>query len=229
MTFFFGMRVRSLMRSCLVLFHLDIHGLPLAKHFDFRPLWVSEMNLWVTKARFLHALALSAQLFPSLLPSFHLSLSLSLIYTFSPPTTLVDSPSAPQRPLTDARLTDLLLQSHHWLPAWQSWFNARFWLVQERQANLWPCCDSTLAVFDVSYRSVAYGTQKRCQVSIVKLSPQGKEQGVLDIPDVMRARGGGGGEKEREGMICSCSHFHSHNPAAVSLWNAFTSNSPTPK
>jgi len=49
----------------------------------------------------------------------------------------------------------------------------------------------------VSYRSVAYGTQKRCQVSIVKPSPQGKEQGVLDIPDVMRARGGGG-EKERE-------------------------------
>lgn len=164
---------------------------------------------------------------PSIFPS--LSLSFSHIYFLPPPTTLVDSPSAPQRPLTDARLTDLPLQSHHWLPAWQSWFNARFWLVQERQANLWPCCDSTLAVFDVSYRSVAYGTQKRCQVSIVKLSPQGKEQGVLDIPDVMRARGGGGGEKEREGMICSCSHFHSHNPAAVSLWNAFTSNSPTPK
>lgn len=64
---------------------LEFHGLALAKHFDFRPLWVSEMNLWVTKVRFLHALALSAQLFPSLLPSFHLSLSLSLIYTFIPP------------------------------------------------------------------------------------------------------------------------------------------------
>ncbi len=133
-------------------------------------------------------------------PSFHLSislflsLSLSLIYRLlSSPPHPVDSPSAPQSPLTDARLTDLPPPSHHWLPAWQSWFNARFWLVRERQANLWPCCDSTLAVFDVSYRSVAYGTQKRCQVSIVKPSPQGKEQGVLDIPDVMRARGGGGG------------------------------------
>lgn len=47
----------------------------------FWPLWVSEMNLSVTKAKFLHALALSAQLFLSLLPSFHLS----LIYTFFPP------------------------------------------------------------------------------------------------------------------------------------------------
>lgn len=35
--------------------------------------------------------------------------------------------------------------------------------------------------------------------------------------------------REREGMICSCSHFHSHRPAAVSLWNAFTSNSPNSK
>lgn len=126
---------------------------------------------------------------PSIFPS--LSLSFSHFIYFYTPLTLVDSPSAPQRPLTDARLTDLPLLSHHWLPAWQSWFNARFWLVREWQPNLWPCCDSTLAVFDVSYRSVAYGTQKRCQVSIVKPSPQGKEQGVLDIPDVMRARGGG--------------------------------------
>lgn len=185
------------MWSCLVLFHSSFHGLPLAKHFDFQAImafWNESLgNQRKIFARFsskCSAFPLPSSIFPSL------SLFLPHIY-FHSPLTLVDSPSAPQRPLTDARLTDLPPLPHHWLPAWQSWFNARSWLVQERQANLWPCCDSTLAVFDVSYRSVAYGTQKRCQVSIVKPSPQGKEQGVLDIPDVMRARGGGG-ERERE-------------------------------
>lgn len=47
----------------------------------FWPLWVSEMNLWVTKAKFLHALALSAQIFLSLLPSLSLS---SCILSFPP-------------------------------------------------------------------------------------------------------------------------------------------------
>lgn len=190
----FRSRLRFLLWSCLVLFHSSFHGLPLTKHFDFLAIMGFRNESFGNQSKIFACFSSKCSAFPlppSIFPS------LPHIYFLSP-ITLVDSPSAPQSPLTDARLTDLPPLSHHWLPAWQSWFNARFWLVRERQANLWPCYDSTLAVFDVSYRSVAYGTQKRCQVSIVKPSPQGKEQGVLDIPDVMRARGGGERERERE-------------------------------
>lgn len=177
-----------------------------------------QMNRWVTRSRqagFFARFSSKCSAFPSLDHSLSLSFSLLHIY-FHSPLTLTDSPSAPQRPLTDAGLTDLPPQSHHWLPAWQSWFNARFWLVQGWQANLWPRCDSTLAVFDVSYRSVAYGTQKRCQVSIVKSSPQGKVHGVLNIPDVREQEGRR--EKEAERWFVAAVIF---THSGLLLWNAF--------
>lgn len=87
------------------------------------------------------------------------------------PSLPVDSPTTPQHRLTDATLTDLLPSSFHWPPAWQQRFNAGLPLAKAWQVNLWLCCDLMPPAFEVSYSSVAYRTQKRCQVAIVKSYP----------------------------------------------------------
>lgn len=119
------------------------------------------------------------------------------------PTSLRIPQSAPRCPLTDPGLTDLPPSLCHWPPAWQVWFNAASWLAGKWQVNLQLHCDLTPGAFDVSYSTVAYGTQKWCQVSIVKKpSPWGKVQGVHYIPDLMREamrEAGGGLKKKKKG------------------------------
>lgn len=118
---------------------------------------------------------------PQFLPS---SLCHLLFLTFSPPSR--GFPNHTTTPLTDAALTDLLPSSFHWPPAWQLRFNAAFSLARTRQVNLWVHCDLMPPAFEVSYSSVAYRTQKRCQVAIVKSYPW---RGVVlkyNSPDVMR-------------------------------------------
>lgn len=88
----------------------------------------------------------------------------------NPPVTLtMDSPAVTHRPLTGLLLTDLLPSSHHWPPRWQLWINAALPLVEVWQANLLVNCDSLLHSFEVSYSPLADGTQKRCQVAVIKL------------------------------------------------------------
>lgn len=65
-------------------------------------------------------------------------------------------------------LRDLQPSSFHWPPVWQLRFNAAFSLAKTGQVNLWVHCDLMPPAFEVNYSSVAYRTQKRCQVAIVK-------------------------------------------------------------
>lgn len=96
----------------------------------------------------------------------------SVIYSFSlSPLFPRGFPNHTTTPLTDAALTDLLPSSFHWPPVWQPRFNAAFSLAKTWQVNLWVYCDLMPPAFEVSYSSVAYRTQKRCQVAIVKSYP----------------------------------------------------------
>ena len=105
--------------------------------------------------------------------------------TFSPPSQWIP-PTTPQHRLTDAGLTDLLPSSFHWPPAWQQRFNAASSLARAWQVNLWLHCDLMPPAFEVSYSSVAYRTQKRCQVAIVKSYPWREVAQEYNSPDVMR-------------------------------------------
>lgn len=92
-----------------------------------------------------------------------------LFLTFSPPSPWIPQPH--HNTVNRRALTDLLPSSFHWPPVWQLRFNAAFSLAKTRQVNLWVHCDLMPPAFEVSYSSVAYRTQKRCQVAIVKSYP----------------------------------------------------------
>ena len=116
------------------------------------------------------------------------------LFTFSPPShlpslplSLHGFPNHTTMPLTGAPLTDLPPSSFHWPQAWQSRFNADFSLAETWQVNLWVCCDLMPGAFEVSYSSVAYRTQKGCQVAIVKSYPRRGVVLVYNCPDVIRA------------------------------------------
>lgn len=92
-----------------------------------------------------------------------------LFLTFSPPSPWIPQPH--HNTVNRRTLTDLLPSSFHWPPVWQQRFNAAFSLANTGQVNLWVHCDLMPPAFEVSYSSVAYRTQKRCQVAIVKSYP----------------------------------------------------------
>lgn len=95
-------------------------------------------------------------------------------------------PNHTTTPLTEAALTDLLPPSFHWPPGWQLRFNAASSLAKVWQVNLWVHCDLMPLAFEVSYSSVAYRTQKRCQVAVVKSYPWREVALEYNSPDVMR-------------------------------------------
>lgn len=91
--------------------------------------------------------------------------------TFSLSPSLPPSPWIPQphhNTVNRRALRDLQPSSFHWPPAWQLRFNAAFSLAKTGQVNLWVHCDLMPPAFEVNYSSVAYRTQKWCQVAIVK-------------------------------------------------------------
>lgn len=89
--------------------------------------------------------------------------------------------------LTDQPLTDLQPPSFHWPLAWQLRINAGFSLAKAWQVNLWLLRDLMPPAFEVSYCSVAYRTQKRCQVAIVKSYPWREVALEYNSPYIMRA------------------------------------------
>lgn len=108
-----------------------------------------------------------------------------LFLTFSPPSPWIPQPH--HNTVNRPALTDLLPSSFHWPLAWQPRFNAVFSLAKTWQINLWVHCDLMPTAFEVSYSSVAYRTQKRCQVAIVKSYPWREVALAYNSPYIMRA------------------------------------------
>lgn len=133
-------------------------------------LCISAAGVWKCKESISMAYLWTLGLFPP--PSVIYSFSLSLLFPRG-------FPNHTTTPLTDAALTDLQPSSFHWPPAWQLRFKAAFSLAKSWQVNLWVYCDLMPPAFEVSYSSVAYRTQKRCQVANRKiLSLKGGGAGV---------------------------------------------------
>lgn len=110
-----------------------------------------------------------------------------LIYfpTFSAPSPWVPQPH--HNTLNRAALADLRPSSFHWPLAWQPRFNGAFLLANTWQVNVWLQCDLMPLAFEVSYCSVTYRTQKRCQVAIVKSYPWREMAMEYNSPYIMRA------------------------------------------
>lgn len=108
---------------------------------------------------------------PLCLPSLSFTLfSLSLHTPHpSPPLPPARIPQLHHNTVNRRAPADLQPSSFHWPPAWQARFNAASSLAEVGQVNLRVRCDLMPPAFEVSYGSVAYRTQKRCQVAIVKI------------------------------------------------------------